>query len=218
VLEKTIFHWISEYGYAAITGLLMFGIAGLPVPDETLLTFSGYLVFKTQLHLLPTMLAAFLGSAMGITLSYVLGRTFGYGLIHRYGRYIHITDARLQKAHRWMEHAGAWALMFGYYLPGVRHLTAYAAGTSRLELRVFALFAYAGALLWSATFVVAGYWMGEEWSRIAGSLHTGAWIVTALFVAGVIIIIGMRRTVLRQREGKQTRAGTKKKSASERER
>lgn len=209
MLEKTIFHWISEYGYAAITGLLMLGIAGLPVPDETLLTFSGYLVFKTQLHLLPTMLAAFLGSALGITLSYVLGRTFGYKLIHRYGRYVHITDARLEKAHQWMEHAGSWALTFGYFLPGIRHLTAYAAGTSQLELRVFALFAYSGALLWSATFVVAGYWMGEEWTRIADSWHRGAWIVTAFFVAGAIIIIGIRRTVLRQRDRERTREGTK---------
>ena len=210
MLETTIFHWISEYGYAAIAGLLMLGIVGLPVPDETLLTFSGYLVFKTQLHLLPTMLSAFLGSAMGITLSYGLGRTFGYQLIHRYGRYIHVTDARLQKAHRWMEHAGTWALTFGYFLPGIRHLTAYAAGTSQLELRVFALFAYMGALLWSATFVIAGYWMGEEWTRIAANLHRGAWIVTALFVAGVIIIIGMRRTVLRKSERAHARAGAKK--------
>jgi membrane protein DedA with SNARE-associated domain len=44
-MEQHILAWITEYGYAAIVGLLMLGIVGLPVPDETLLTFTGYLVF-----------------------------------------------------------------------------------------------------------------------------------------------------------------------------
>ena len=43
------FVWIAQYGYLAIFCLLMFGIVGLPVPDETLLTFTGYLVYKGTL-------------------------------------------------------------------------------------------------------------------------------------------------------------------------
>jgi membrane protein DedA with SNARE-associated domain len=31
------FEWINDYGYIAIFLLLMLGIVGLPVPDETLL-------------------------------------------------------------------------------------------------------------------------------------------------------------------------------------
>ena len=58
MLEATVFHWITQYGYAAIICLLMLGIAGLPVPDETLLMFSGYLVFRNQLHPVPALLAA----------------------------------------------------------------------------------------------------------------------------------------------------------------
>jgi len=64
-----------SYGYAAIFSLLVFGIVGLPVPDEWLMTFAGYLVYKRHLHLLPTYAAASLGSMCGITVSYVLGRS-----------------------------------------------------------------------------------------------------------------------------------------------
>lgn len=49
----TIDYLISHYSYAAIFSLLMLGIFGLPIPDETLLTFSGYLVSKGDLHLIP---------------------------------------------------------------------------------------------------------------------------------------------------------------------
>ena len=74
-MEETLLQWISQYGYLAIFFLLMLGIVGLPIPDEVLLTFSGYLVFKGQLALAPTMASAFLGSICGVSVSYSIGRT-----------------------------------------------------------------------------------------------------------------------------------------------
>src|ERR1051326_5662774 len=141
-MVEQIGQWISTYGYPAIFVLLVFGIVGLPVPDETLLTFTGYLIYSGHLKLVPAFLAAFGGSACGITISYILGRTFGISLIHRYGKNIHLTEARIQYAHNWFERVGRWGLTFGYFIPGVRHFTAYAAGMSNLEPHIFAVFAY----------------------------------------------------------------------------
>jgi len=45
------FECIGRYGYLAIFLLLLLGIVGLPVPDETLLLFVGYLSFKGDLRL-----------------------------------------------------------------------------------------------------------------------------------------------------------------------
>ena len=53
-----IFNWIIQYSYPVLFALLMLGIVGLPLPDETLLTFAGYLVFVEELALLPTIGAA----------------------------------------------------------------------------------------------------------------------------------------------------------------
>ena len=102
-------------------------------PDETLLTFTGYLVYKGHLSLPLAFLSGFAGSVCGITISYILGRTFGLELIHRYGRYLRITEEHVEKAHAWFERVGHWGLTFGYFIPGVRHFTAYAAGMSDLE-------------------------------------------------------------------------------------
>jgi membrane protein DedA with SNARE-associated domain len=165
-MEQQILAWIAQYGYLAIFLLLVFGIVGLPVPDETLLTFTGYLVFKGNLSLPLAFATAFLGSISGITISYWLGRTFGLDLIHRYGRYLHITEEHLQKAHAWFERAGHWSLTFGYFVPGVRHLTAYAAGMSELEPPRFAAYAYSGAALWISTFFTIGYFLGERWHAV----------------------------------------------------
>ena len=40
---EAVFGWVATYGYGALFGLLIFGIVGLPIPDETLLVFCGYL-------------------------------------------------------------------------------------------------------------------------------------------------------------------------------
>jgi len=165
-MEQHVLAWITQYGYLAIFSLLVFGIVGLPVPDETLLTFTGYLVFKGHLSPLPAFLSAFCGSACGITLSYVLGRTFGLKLIHRYGRYLRITEAHINKAHAWFARVGHWGLTFGYFIPGVRHFTAYAAGMSAVEAPQFCLFAYSGAALWAASFISLGYFLGERWQSV----------------------------------------------------
>jgi membrane protein DedA with SNARE-associated domain len=170
-MEQHVLAWIAQYGYLAIFSLLVLGIVGLPVPDETLLTFTGYLVFRGHLSLPLAFLSAFAGSTCGITLSYTLGRIFGLVLIHRYGRYLRITEEHVEKAHAWFRRAGHWSLTIGYFIPGVRHLTAYAAGMSELEYPTFALFAYTGAALWASTFIALGYLLGERWQAVQANIH-----------------------------------------------
>jgi membrane protein DedA with SNARE-associated domain len=183
-MREAAFQWVSQHGYAGIFSLLVFGIVGLPVPDEWLLTFSGYLVFKGTLLFIPTFGAAFLGSSCGITFSYLLGRLFDTYVLLKYGRYFHLTPERLDKVHGWFERRGRWTLLIGYFIPGVRHLTGYVAGASELRFANFALFAYSGAFCWAAVFITLGYVLGEEWNRVLQSLHE-----TKLLMIGAVIAV-----------------------------
>ena len=170
----------------------MFGIVGLPVPDETLLTFSGYLIYKGTFSLPLAMGAALAGSGCGITLSYFLGRTFGLGLIHRYGRYLRITEAHVEKAHDWFRRRGRCGLTIGYFVPGVRHFTAYAAGMSALEPPQFALFAYSGAVLWVSTFLTLGYVLGDQWEAALRMIHRYAVEATVAAAALAVVVLAVR--------------------------
>jgi membrane protein DedA with SNARE-associated domain len=192
-MEQSILAWIAQYGYFAIFCLLMLGIVGLPVPDETLLAFTGYLAFKGNLSLPLAFATAWAGSSCGITISYYLGRTFGLALIHRYGRYVRITEAHVMKAHAWFERVGHWGLMFGYFVPGVRHLTAYAAGMSDVAPRQFALFAYSGGFLWAATFLSVGYFLGERWQAVEGEIHHYAVYLTIAAAALLVAYLVWRK-------------------------
>lgn len=170
------------------------GIVGLPVPDETLLAFCGYLIARGKFHPVPAFATAFAGSACGISLSYLIGRTAGYGAAHRYGKYVHLTEDRIERVHHWFERIGDWLLMIGYFIPGVRHFTALVAGMSRLGYPKFAVFAYTGAAVWVATFLCLGYAVGEKWQAVIAVVHryTIACLAIGVIVA-TAIWLGRRR-------------------------
>lgn len=192
---EVFFTWIAQHGYPALFALLMLGIVGLPVPDETLLTFAGYLVFKNELALMPTIAAAFLGSICGITMSYGIGRSLGCYLARTRGHALSLRLEDLDQVRRWYVRWGKYTLVLGYFVPGIRHLAALVAGSSKLPLTVFMPFAYSGGLIWSGTFIALGYALGEEWGHTSPAIHRflaiGAGIV---FVAlAVLFIFRMRR-------------------------
>jgi membrane protein DedA with SNARE-associated domain len=187
---ETITHWVTHYGYAGIFSLLMLGIVGVPFPDEALLMFSGYLAYIGELQLLPTIVAATLGSICGISFSYGLGRTVGFYLVTEYGRFIHITQERVDHIRSWFDRVGRWGLLFGFFIPGVRHLTAMTAGASRLRISVFAVFAYTGGFLWSSTFILVGYFLGKDWARVSEQIHRHLMIVSGVAVVLVLLYIG----------------------------
>ena len=84
--EHAVIQWITQYGYFGMFFLLIFGIIGLPVPDEWLLVISGYLAFKNVLGLAPTLAIGVLGSVSGLTVSYLLGRSSSDYIVRKYGR------------------------------------------------------------------------------------------------------------------------------------
>jgi membrane protein DedA with SNARE-associated domain len=191
-------HWISAYGYPAIFILLLLGIVGLPIPDETLLVFCGYLIFKGTLHPAATYFSALAGSWCGISLSYTIGRTLGAGAVSRYGKRLHLTEDRLGQVHQWFNRIGHWALAVGYFIAGLRHLTAIVAGMSRLEFSSFAAYAWSGGAVWALCFILLGYFLGEQWKAIGEMVHRDMGYASVALVVCVALILGARELIRRR--------------------
>jgi len=166
----------------------LFGIVGLPIPDETLLVFSGFLISKGRLHPALTFAAGFLGSVGGISMSYLIGLSVGYRFVQRYGKYVHLSSERVHQINRWFHRIGHWLLTIGYFIPGVRHFTALVAGMSRLEYRTFVTFAYPGAAIWVGSFLTLGYVVGDNWQAAFQMIqrYTLIAITVIVLVAGLV--------------------------------
>jgi membrane protein DedA with SNARE-associated domain len=188
-MEQSMIQLLQEYGYAGIFFYLILGIVGLPLPDEITMTFLGYLTSIGHLDLIYTYLSALSGAICGITISYGLGNRFGYPLLKKHGRKIFITRRRLRIAQMLFRKYGSWLLFIGYFIPGVRHITAYIAGISRLPFIRFAVYAYVGAIFWCAVFIGLGYIFGANYKVVFAIIHRYGvhllWIVLLVTLFGL---------------------------------
>jgi membrane protein DedA with SNARE-associated domain len=163
---QCILPFLIKYSYIGIFAALGLGILGLPIPDETLMALAGFLVCKGTISYPYAVIAAFIGTICGTSIGYFLGRHFGYPLLEKYSAKLRINPKHLHKTEKWYGKYGKFALVIGYFIPGVRHLTAIFAGIAVMPFRVFALYAFAGGLLWTVTFVTMGYYLGEKWKHV----------------------------------------------------
>jgi len=184
---------VADYGYLAIFLLLAPGIFGIPIPDEFLLTFIGYLALRGDLGLIPALAVVVAGAILGITLDYWVGRAAGARLIREAGGYCSIKPSRFKRLEESLRRGGGWVFFLGYFLPGVRHWVAIAAGITRFPLADFTLSAYSGALAWSLGYIFLGYFLGQEAGllveRIGGHGRMTAGLIAAL-VLGYFLIRG----------------------------
>jgi len=180
--------YIAEYGYAALFGLFFLGILGLPVPEETLLVFSGFLVSTGELRYLPTLLVCFIGSVSAMTTAYWIGRVLGFSFVERYGKRFGLGYAVYKKTEDWFNRVGKWMLPLGYFIPGVRQFTAYFAGMTMLPFPTFILYTYAGGLFWSVLFVTLGWQLGERWDELFDMIARNLAIFFLILLAAIAVL------------------------------
>lgn len=180
---------ITEYSYFGIFVALGLGILGFPFPDETLIAFVGFLVYEGKLKYLYAFAICFIGSSSGVTLGYILAKIFGNRLIRRYSTRLNVNPDNIQNAKKFYLRYGKFALFVGYFIPGVRHLTAIFAGTSIMPYPVFAAFAYSGAALWLIVFMNLGFFLGEKWHRV--SAYSNRYIMPFVLVVTIFVIIAI---------------------------
>jgi membrane protein DedA with SNARE-associated domain len=187
-VEHNLLTWLARYGAPLLYFAQVLGIIGLPIPDELLLTIAGALIAQGKLNPVSTPIAALAGCLTGITVSYLLGRLLGKTLLKRW---FMRHEWAVERAHNWLHRFGGWLLAFGYFIPGVRHLTAITAGSGRLEYRTFAAWAYPGGALWCSVFLGLGYFAGDRWHEVLDVAHEHSVLLGVIIVAvlGVFFLL-----------------------------
>lgn len=209
---ELITYFVSHYGYLAIFILLAPGIFGIPLPDEFLLTLVGYLAWQGDLGLTPALAVVVAGAMLGITLDYWVGRAAGLKLIKEPGTCFRLGPDRFKRLQEQLRRYGGWGLGLGYFVPGVRHWLAIAAGITKFPLAGFILFAYAGALSWSLLYFLLGYFWGQEAgliaARIGGHCQTAAGIIVVLLLGYFFLQGKWRRSRWPNLSGRPTKPRT----------
>jgi membrane protein DedA with SNARE-associated domain len=204
--------FIASVGPVAVFLLMIAESACIPVPSEVIMLGSGAAAAVagggglTQLTLF--ILAGVLGNLVGAYIAYAVGRYAGQAAVHRWGRYVRLSEHDIQRAHGWFSHYGPASVFFGRMLPIVRTFISLPAGFARMGAIRFGIYTLVGSIPWVAALGVVGYEIGQNWHVIAHAFHDAAYLVGAAIVlalaVGIWIWLRRRRNAA---EGRHARGG-----------
>jgi membrane protein DedA with SNARE-associated domain len=185
---------VASWGYAGIFGLMILESSSLPVPSEVILPFSGFLVFKGQLDFWLTVIVATVAALLGSLIDYYIGLKGIQALAKRriLGRVLFSMD-QLAIAARWFDKYGALMIFLGRLIPGFRTLISFPAGAAKMPLPKFLVFTAAGCILWNTILIYVGYYLGDNWSEVAGVSHYILIAVVAAFALTMVVYLILRR-------------------------
>ena len=182
-------HIIRDVGLVGVAIMtLTSGVIGVPGSEPTML-FAGFDVYQGNLPLIGIIVFGVLGDMIGASIAYAIGYWGRQELVERHGNKLHISQARLDRAHRWFDRYGAPVIAVSRCIPFARAAFPYAAGVARMGYVRFAIFATIGSIIWITALGVLGDAVGSNWQSWRHNLEYVDYVAAALLVAAIAYLI-----------------------------
>lgn len=155
---------------------------GLILPGSTIILFLGALSARGFLDIGDLIWFAILGAIVGDNLNYYLGRKYGARWVEK--GFWFLKAGHIEKAKRFMDAHGGKSLFLGRFIPSVKEIAPFIAGSIKMNKRTFMFWNILGAVGWGLEWVFAGYIFGQ-------SLNLAElWLSRAGFFFALLLVFG----------------------------
>jgi membrane protein DedA with SNARE-associated domain len=198
-LSSALTTLIGDHGLYAVFGLMLIDSV-LPAASELVMLYAGVVAsgaFAGQHVVLfghpidsdlwgyvAMSAAGVVGQTVGSIIGWAIGLYGGRPLVERHGRWLHLGPENLDRAERWFERWGDWAVFLGRMTPVVRSFVSIPAGLARMPLGRFTLLSALGTIPWCFGFAGAGWALGSSYETFQHDFR----YVELLVVAGIIAL------------------------------
>lgn len=183
---------LEHYGYLAVGGFVLLEDFGVPVPGEILLISAALFAGAGHLNIAVVIVVAVIGAVIGDNIGYAVGRLGGRPLAERWGRYVFLTPARLDRAESFFDAHGGKVVTVARFIEGLRQVNGLLAGIAGMHWLKFLGFNALGAVLWVGTWAGLGFLAGEHTVAIYAAVEHYKWYVIGVLVIAVAIVIANR--------------------------
>lgn len=199
MLEQII-DTINSLGYVGIALLMALENIFPPIPSELIMPLGGFTVSQGKLEFLYVVIAGTVGSVLGATPWYFLGKYWGLRrtkkIADKYGKWLTVTGEDVEKAKTWFDKRGYVATALGRLVPGIRTYISIPAGISKMPLLPFFIYSTLGSLVWVFLLTYAGYVLGENYERVGTYLKPiSAVVLIAVLSLSIYWIIKRRKKI-----------------------
>jgi membrane protein DedA with SNARE-associated domain len=204
----SITSYVGDHGIYAVF-LLMLIDAVFPAASEAVMVYGGALASGAVAgHV--SLFGSRIGSAGSIyvaiavagTVGYLVGSLLGWGigdyggrpLLERHGRRFHLSSERLDRAERWFDRWGRWAVFLGRLTPVVRSFISIPAGVFRTPLPRYTVLTLAGSAVWCFSLAGIGWGIGRSYKSFDHAFRYADYAIVAVVVLGLAWLVLRRRS------------------------
>ena len=188
-LIESLSEWnpMWAYGFLLLSAFLENVIP--PVPGDTVVVFSAYLVGRGVLDWRPVYLVTCAGGLIGFLTMYYLGYRGGRAFF-RSGTGRFFSSENLARAEQWLDRYGRALILANRFLSGIRSVIAIAAGIGRMNWKQVAAYGSISMGIWNGLLFYAGWSLGKNWGEVVDCLekYNRIWILLlALFLLFLLL-------------------------------
>ena len=208
--------FLAHHGVWAVFGLMCID-AVLPAASELVMVYGGALASGALAHKLQLFgsdvdsgLPGYLAIALAGSIGYLVGAIGGWAIgiyggrpfLERHGRWLHLTHGRLERAERWFDRWGDWAVFVGRITPVARSFVSIPAGVFEMPLARYTVWTAVGSALWCFALAGVGWALGASWEHFHHAFRY-ADVATAVVVAAAAawLLVRWRRSSTMSRRG-----------------
>jgi membrane protein DedA with SNARE-associated domain len=183
----------------AIYAIVLFGVLeAMCIPISSELTFlvggaiaSGAVIGTHQQaaqhpSLALVIILGTLAELVGSFIAYGVGRAGGRPLVHRFGKYVLVTQKDVDRAERFLVGRGAWALPVARMLPVIRAFASLVAGVVEIPPVRFGVLNAIGTVVYVSVLSGIGYSLGGEWEKFNRTFSDVSYVLVGLIVIAIV--------------------------------
>jgi len=198
-ITKGVTSAVQTWGYTGIFGLMLLESSSLPIPSEVILPFAGYLIFTGQLNFWITLILATVAGLIGSLIDYYIGLKGVQALIqHKILGKALLSTSQLEIAEKWFEKHGSLMVFVSRIIPGFRTTFSFPAGAAKMPLKKFMAFTAAGCVLWNVILIYLGWYLGKNWTQVAGISRYIIIAAVAVIIAIIVVYIVKKKQLKNQ--------------------
>ena len=164
------FQWfIENANYWFVFVFMTIESSFIPFPSELVVPPAAYLACSNygvgaDMNIYGVVLIATLGALCGAFINYYIALWIGRPLVYKFadsrlGHTLMLNSKKVDKAEKYFDDHGAVSTFIGRLIPVIRQLISLPAGIARMNILIFTVFTFLGALIWNAILGALGYWL-----------------------------------------------------------
>ncbi len=186
---------IENNGYTAIFILMLLESIILPIPSEVVLPFTGFLISIGKLNFYLGFTDAVIASLLGSIIGYLLGYFLGIDIFIKASKKFGFKGLEYEKGVKWFRRYGDYFAFITKLLPAVRSVASIICGAFEMELKKFIAYSSAGIIIWSGLLIYTGFYLSNNWDKVAAFIQSLGVYVIVLFLAFFLIYIFRKQII-----------------------